>query len=144
MRLFSDVKNRLGNWWADDHHAIPRFIRDWQLDRVGLYTLTFNPVTECYHLDYIHVCKKDLDPRAVHLTGSGESEYYLDLVDTGEYPKPNYMTATDLYLYMINNDISDALTNKRKTPIILDTKTAGLIVIAIIGVAAFIIYKVFM
>lgn len=142
MRLFSDLGGKLSAWWNDDRHAIPRFIRDWQLDRVGLYTLTYNPATECYHLDYEHVVKKTLDPRAVHLTGSGESEYYLDLVDTGKYPQPNYMTATDLYLYMINNDISDSLTNKRKAPIILDTKTAGLIVIAIVAVAAFIIYKV--
>lgn len=138
MRSFSDT---LKTWWDDDRHAIPRFIRDLQYNRVGLYTLTFNPVTECYHLDYEHIEKKNLDPRAVHLTGSGESEYYLDLVDTGKFPKPNYMTATDLYLYMVNNDISDALTNKRKAPIILDTKTAGLIAIAVIAVIGFVIWR---
>lgn len=54
------------------------------------------------------------------------------------------MTATDLYLYMVNNDISDALTNKRKIPIILDTKTWGLLAIAIIAGAAFVLYKVFL
>lgn len=141
MPLFSDIKAKIKAWWADDIHAIPRFYRDVVLNRVGLYTLDYDPAHEYYLMDYRHIKREDLPITAVHLTGSGTSKYYIDNVNTGQYPKPLYMTATDLYLYMINNDINDALTNKRKTPIIMDTKTVGLLVIAGLIAAAFVVYK---
>lgn len=141
MRLFSDIKKRISEYWADDAHFIPRCVRDWLYNRVGLYTLDYDANTEYYYLDYRHIKRADLPLKAVHVTGAGESKYYLDNVDTGEYPKPLYMTATDLYLYMVNNDISDALTNKGKIPIIMDTKTGGLIIVCVVVLAAFVAYK---
>ena len=136
-----DVKKKLNEWWADDYHAAPRFFRDLILNRVGLYVLTYDPARDVYNLDYGHVKRSDLPPRAVHLTGAGKSEYYLDMVDTGDYPRPGYMTANDLYLYMVNNDINESLNIKRKTPFILDTKTAGLIVLAVACVVGVVLYK---
>ena len=133
--------NKIKEWWNDDRHAIPRFIRDIQLDRVGFYVLSYDDWRDVYNLDYKHIKRADLPPEAVHLSGSGDSEYYLDKVNTGDYPKPGYMNATDLYLYLINNDIRDANNVKRKTPFILDTKTAGIIVIGILAFAAILVYK---
>jgi len=140
MFLIDSVKK----WWSDDRHAIPRFIRDILYNRVGLNILSYDETADVYHLDYMHIKRADLPPAAVHVTGGGNAEYYLDTVNTGQYPKPGYMTATDLYLYMINNDINEALGNVRKTPFILDTKTAGLIVIAIAVIAGFVLYKLFL
>ena len=144
MRSFSDPMKPLKDWWRDDRHAIPRFIRDITLNRVGLNVLTYDAVADVYHLDYMHVRRADLPPAAVHVTGGGNAEYYLDMVQAGDYPKPGYMNATDLYLYMINNDISEALTNVRKPPFIMDTKTAGLILLGIVAAAAVIVFKLFM
>lgn len=136
-----DIVARIKDWWADDYHAIPRFFRDLSLNRVGLYVLTYDAYRDVYNLDYGHVKRKDLPYDAVHLSGAGKSEYYLDKVNTGDYPQPGYMTATDLYLYMVNNDINEALNIKRKTPFILDTKTAGLIVIGVACAIGLIVYK---
>ena len=136
-----DVKETFNKWWADDWHAIPRFWRDLTLNRVGLYILTYNAYHDVYNLDFMHIKRDDLPREAVHLSGAGKSIYYLDKVNTGQYPKPGYMTATDLYLYMVNNDINEANNIKRKRPFILDTKTAGLIAIAAACVVGLIAYR---
>ena len=129
------------DWWADDWHAVPRFIRDLINNRVGLYVLTYDDYHDVYNLDYGHIKRADLPREAVHLTGAGKAEYYLDQVKAGDYPRPGYMTATDLYLYMVNNDINEALNIKRKTPFILDTKTAGLIALGVACAIGLIVYK---
>ena len=136
-----EIITTLKDWWADDWHAVPRFVRDVALNRVGLYVLTYDAYRDVYNLDYGHIKRSDLPPEAVHLTGSGKSEYYLDKVNTGDYPKPGYMTATDLYLYMVNNDINEALNIKRKTPFILDTKTAGIIALGVACAIGLVLYK---
>ena len=138
------IVDSIKKWWADDRHAIPRFIRDVIDNRVGLNVLTYDDTADVYHLDYSHIKRADLPPEAVHVTGGGNAEYYLDKVNAGDYAKPGYMNATDLYLYMINNDISESLGNIRKTPFILDTKTAGLILLGIAAVVVFVIYRFFM
>lgn len=141
MGFIDRIRNAVKDWWNDDRHALPRFVRDVQLDRVGYYVLTYNPETEENRLDYEHIRRADLNSCAVHLSGSGDREYFRDLDDAGEYPKPGYMNATDLYLYLVNNDLRDANNVKRKTPFILDTKTAGLIVLALAAFAVVFLYK---
>ena len=157
-------ESALSKWWNDDRHFIPRFWRDLTLNRVGLYTVTYDRATDCYEQSYVHIPKKDLPVRAVHVSGSGNSDYYLDNVQpdlydahymtddgqitkleclnsAGDYAEPLTMNATDLYLYMINNDIAEALANKRRVPIILDTKTLGLIGVLIIAAVGFVLLR---
>ena len=130
MLSFSD---KLKKMWNDDRYLIPRKIRDLKDNRVGLYTLFYNAQNETYAQFYEHVPKKDLPAEAVHISGKQGKEYIIDYVDAGKYPKPGYTNATDLYLYMMNNDIDDALTNVRK-PLPIDTKYLAYIGIAVLAV----------
>ena len=56
------IVDSIKKWWADDRHAIPRFIRDVIDNRVGLNVLTYDTEADVYHLDYTHIKRADLPP----------------------------------------------------------------------------------
>lgn len=127
-----NINESIKNWWEDDHNWLPRFYRDIKYKRVGLHTFTYDMSQDCYHDDYVHIPKKDLPQKAVHVTNGRWKEWFLDLVDTGDFPKVGHCTAIDLHLWMDNNDIDNALAFKRKKPLPVDGKLLAVAVIAII------------
>lgn len=151
------MTNFISKLWHDDRYFVPRFIRDFVYNRVGLWTASYveEDGREYYRLDYVHVPRRELPAEAVHLSGGGNQEFFhmliphgvyvphvlladgsvceLPPIEAGQYPKPLHLTATDLYLWLVNHDISDALTNQGKSRIIMDTKTLGVVGIGIIA-----------
>lgn len=103
---------RLKEWWADDWNFWPRTWRDLKDKRVGLWTYTYDPQSGYDNLEYTHVPRRDLPADALHVTGKN-SEFFLDKVDSGTYPLYGQITAVDLYLWMNNNEIDQALANKK-------------------------------
>lgn len=140
--MLKELKESLSKWWADDAHAIPRMVRDFRDNRVGLYTLDYDTGRDVYTLDYVHVKKTELPADAVHVTGRNWADYFLDKVG-GEFPDGTMGTAVNLHLYMQNNSISDALlwTPKKELPI--DSKMLALILVAVGILGLFILGKVF-
>lgn len=120
-------------WWADDSHFIPRIWRDFKLDRVGLYTLAYDEPGDVYRMDYVHIPKKDLPAKAVHLTGSGQREWLHDTIDLDGWPKPGECNAIDLYLYMKSSAMDDALTVQKKLPFYIDTRMLIIAGAAVVG-----------
>lgn len=123
-------------WWADDRHFLPRIWRDFRDDRVGLYTLTYDAEMDVYRLDYVHVPRRELPPKAVHITGAGNGEWMHDLVDTGPWPSPGECTAIDYYLWMKSNAIDDALAINKRLPFFIDGKMLLIVGAAIAAVVA--------
>ena len=130
-------------WWKDDYNFLPRLYRDFRYKRVGLHTFTYNPVQDCYHDDYVHIPKKDLPQKAVHVTGGRWKEWFIDEVNTGKFPEPGHCTAIDLHLWMDNNDIDNALAFKHRKPLPVDGKLLVIAIIAIV-VCGFLGLKGFM
>ena len=81
---------------------------------VRLQTLTYNEETEEYTLAETGTFFEDLPPEAVHVTGK-KGRYFLDLVEDPDHSDPEGIRATDLYLWMVNNSINDALAVKDKS-----------------------------
>lgn len=80
---------------------------------VKLQTLTYDDEAEEYTLTQTPTYFEDLPPEAVHITGK-KNRYFLDLVEDPDYSDPQGIRATDLYLWMVNNDINDALAVRSK------------------------------
>ncbi len=101
---------------------------------VRLQTLTYDEETEEYTLKDEATFFEDLPADAVHVTGK-KNRYFLDLVEDPDYSDPQGIRATDLYLWMVNNSINDALAVKSKGLGELDIRRYLVIGIgAIIGV----------
>lgn len=96
---------------------------------------------ERYILRRETVARDDLPREAVHVTGMKKT-YFLDLVDRSTRddlnvqwdPSHKIPDAIDLYLYAINNSISDALLIRSKAPP-MDVKRILIVVTAIAVVA---------
>lgn len=80
---------------------------------VKLQTLTYDEEAEEYTLTEKATFFEDLPPEAVHITGK-KNRYFLDRVEDPDYSDPQGIRATDLYLWMVNNSINDALAVKNK------------------------------
>lgn len=101
---------------------------------VRLQTLTYDEEAEEYTLTDEATHFEDLPPDAVHITGK-KNRYFRDLVEDPNYSDPQGIRATDLYLWMVNNSINDALAVKTKGLGDVDIKRYLVIGIgAIIGV----------
>lgn len=80
---------------------------------VKLQTLTYDEEAEEYTLTETATYFEDLPSEAVHVTGK-KNRYFLDRVEDPDYSDPQGIRATDLYLWMVNNSINDALAVKNK------------------------------
>lgn len=76
---------------------------------VVLYTLTYNEDRREYVRTESVTTFGKLPADAVHLTGEKDA-YFLDAVRAGKTPEG--LTAVDLNLWLVNNDINDALATK--------------------------------
>ena len=76
---------------------------------VVLYTLTYNEGRREYVRTESVTTFGKLPADAVHLTGEKDA-YFLDAVRAGKTPEG--LTAVDLNLWLVNNDINDALATK--------------------------------
>lgn len=76
---------------------------------VVLYTLTYNEDRREYVRTESVTTFGKLPADAVHLTGE-KNAYFLDAVRAGKTPEG--LTAVDLNLWLVNNDINDALATK--------------------------------
>lgn len=76
---------------------------------VTLYTLAYDDARHEYIRTESRVARGRLPLDAVHLTGEKDA-YMLDLVRAGKAPEG--LTAVDLNLWLLNNDINDALATK--------------------------------
>lgn len=76
---------------------------------VLLYTLTYNEERQEYVRIESRTTFGKLPSDAVHLTGQKDA-YFLDAVRAGKTPEG--LTAVDLNLWLLNNDINDALATK--------------------------------
>lgn len=74
--------------------------------QVTLYMLDFNQTTQEYILTRETTVFSELPPGAVHVTGE-KRVYFWDRCPRRE--PSSGITASDLYLYMVNNSINDAL-----------------------------------
>ena len=81
---------------------------------VKLQTLTYDEEEEEYTLEETATYFEDLPAEAVHVTGK-KNRYFLDLVEDPDESDPQGIRATDLYLWMVNNSINDALAVKTKS-----------------------------
>lgn len=108
-----------------------RWIRDRIQHRVGLWTYSYDPDADVCYLDYDTLRRKDLPAEAIGVRGMGGSEYFLDMDGRGRFPLPGHCTAVDLYNWMSNNAIDDALTTAGKVQINL-----RLLAYAAVGAAA--------
>lgn len=103
-------------WWEDDTHFIRRTLKNWTRGRVPLYTMEYDAATECYIERVVMMTKSDIRkiyPDALHI--SGRSGFYHMDIGTGPWPEPGECSAIDLYLYLVNNSINDALAYKLRT-----------------------------
>lgn len=101
---------------------------------VRLQTLTYDEDSEEYTLTDEATFFEDLPADAVHITGK-KNRYFRDLVEDPDYSDPQGIRATDLYLWMVNNSINDALAVRTKGLGEVDIKRYLVIGIgAIIGV----------
>ncbi len=108
---------------------------------VRLQTLTYDEEADEYTLTDEATFFEDLPPDAVHVTGK-KNRYFRDLVENPAYSDPDGIRATDLYLWMVNNSINDALAVKNKTLKEIDIRRYIVIGIGlIIGVC--VIYAMF-
>lgn len=98
-------------------HSWIRIIRDTVRGYVGVWTLNYNAFEDVYELEYKTMPKKEVPKKAVHVTGKGETEWFLDMDGSGEFPEPGHCTAIDLYCWSKNNALDEALNIKHKTPI---------------------------
>lgn len=127
-QIFRDIRS----WWHFRHQAW----RD---------VLTYDPEKKRYRLDRNTLIMRDINPEDLAVTGSKYHYFYTELeaperhekrteVD-GDGNKHEYLntSATSNYLYMVNNDINDAMagtfTNNNVNPLVV----GGLIVVAIVG-----------
>lgn len=73
---------------------------------VTLYMLDFNQTTKEYVLTRETTVFSELPPGAVHVTGEKRAYFW----DRCPHREPSAgITASDLYLYMVNNSINEAL-----------------------------------
>lgn len=132
--------------WKTDSFWAYRWYQDLKYKRVGLTTISWLGEEYGYRMDYDRVPKKQLDemrrsiPCPVHRSNSGWNEWVM-VQDTATTPFPEIMpegaeyyqpTAIDLYLYMTNKDLDNALTFRKKQQIPIDGK---MLVLCIAGVA---------
>lgn len=79
---------------------------------VTLYMLDFNQTTKEYVLTRETTVFSELPPGAVHVTGEKRAYFW----DRCPHREPSDgITASDLYLYMVNNSINDALAYRYET-----------------------------
>lgn len=104
------------------------WVQDWRLDRVGLYVLTFDAEAGVFHEDFNKVPRAELPPEAVHVTGKGSKEWYLDQTNLARFPKERELTAIYADLWRQNNFISEAFAEKWTSH--LDIKQLGIILVA--------------
>lgn len=98
-----------------------------------LHILTYDDGTEEYTLTEYKVMRQHLPKNAVHVTGK-KGVYFLDLVHPGCECDPEKCTAIDLNLWMMNNDINDALLYKYTSGQVDTKKVITIAVIAIIAI----------
>lgn len=131
-------------WWEDDTHFMRRTVKNWTRGRVPLYTMTYDEATECYTERVVMMTPSDIRkvyPDALHI--SGRSGYYHMDIGTGQWPEAGECTAIDLYLYLVNNSIKDALFYKLKPKFFIDWKMIGLAGVAVVVVAMLYMMGVF-
>lgn len=123
-------------YYSTDKFWLTRWIRDLKYQRVGLTTITWLGEEYGYRMDIERIPKKQLDvmrrslPYPVHKSNCGWNEWIM-VNDTGMTPFPEVAkegaeyyqpTAIDLYLYMVNKDIDNALTFSKKSQVPIDGK----------------------
>lgn len=133
-------------YYTTDKFWLARWIKDIKYNRVGLTTITWMGYDYGYRMDIERVPKKQLDvmrrslPYPVHKSNSGWNEWVM-LNDDRLTPFPEVKpegseyytpTAVDLYMYMVNKDLDNALTFKKKSSVPIDGK---MLVLVLAGVA---------
>lgn len=152
----SDGEEEKESGWRNDSFWLYRWFMDWKYKRVGLTTITWLGEEYGYRMDYDRIPKKQIEemrrkmPCPVHKSNSGWREWVL-IRDPDCTPFPEVKpagsqyynpTAVDLYLYMTNKDLDNALTFKKKNQVPIDGKMLVLCIGAI-AVAAFVMLGVF-
>ena len=115
-------------------------------DGVLLWVLSYDDERDEYRLDGNHIERSDLPREAVHVTGAngwgGKTKEYListlddipmpvQVLDDGTYA----LTAADLYLFCVNNDIKDEFNIKTSSKLTgIDARK--IIIWLFVGVAA--------
>lgn len=74
-----------------------------------LLTLVHDDITGEYYMDERKVPESEIPKEALPVSGKGR-RYLLSSLGPGDVPDPRVVTALDLNLYMVNNDINDALS----------------------------------
>lgn len=152
--LFDDSDGE--SYYRSDKFWVYRWYQDWKYKRVGLITIKWMGEEYGYRMDVERIPKKQLDdlrrsiPSPVHRSNAGWNEWILiDDTDVSPFPEvrspgSEYYepTAIDLYMYMTNKDLDDALTFKKKKEIPIDGKML-LLCIAGVAVLAFIVLRMF-
>lgn len=131
-QIFRDIKS----WWHFRHQAW----RD---------VLTYDPEKKRYRLDRHTLIMKDINPDDLAVTGAKYHYFYTDLEPPERHEKRVEVdeegntheflntSAVSNYLYMVNNDINDAMagtfTNKPINPVVVGV----IIVLAIVGVVLY-------
>lgn len=131
------LKEAFHDWWIDDGHWLPRMIRDWKYNRVGLTIYTYDASVDMYHAEYSHIPRASLPTDALHVTGKHFKEFACDRTNQGVFPAPGTCTAIDLYLYMQTSAFDEALTFRKKKTLDIDPRIIVVGAIAIIGLALF-------
>lgn len=144
------------SYYRSDRFWLYRWYQDWKYKRVGLTTIKWLGEEYGYRMDVERIPKTQLDelrrstPSPVHKSNAGWKEWVL-IDDPNPTPFPEVKhkedpfyepTAIDLYMYMTNKDLDNALTFKKKTDIPIDGKMLVLC-IAAIAVLAFIVLRMF-
>lgn len=132
--------------WRTDAFWAYRWYQDFKYKRVGLTTISWQGEEYGYRMDVERIPKKQLDemrrslPAPMHRSNAGWGEWVM-IQDDRLSPFPEirpagsefYMpTAVDLYLYMTNKDLDNALTFKKKQTVPFDGK---MLLLCLVGVA---------
>lgn len=100
-----------------------------------LYEMNYEPLHDRYLITIRKVPVTSLPADCVHVTGK-KGSYFLDKTGLWEMPDPERLSAIDLYLYMVNNSISDALANRAGIVHDMDfMKIVAFLIVAVIGIA---------
>lgn len=155
-KLFSKIKNYFRSepgqesYYRSDAFWLYRWIMDWKYKRVGLTTITWLGEEYGYRMDVERIPKTQLDvmrkstPYPVHKSNAGWKEWVM-IKDDSTTPFPEVVredgyynpTAIDLYMYMMNKDLDQALTFRKKTDIPINGKMLVLIIAGVAVLALF-------
>lgn len=135
-QIFRDIKS----WWHYRHQA-------W---RDVLY---YDEETKRYRLERHTLYMRDINPNDLAVTGQKYHYFYTDLVPPERHEirevededgnKHQYLntSASSNYLYMVNNDINDAMAGTFKNSALNPKVIVGMVVAGIIMLVVFIFFK---